>query len=195
MAAKTVLGMAVAMAFGALPGAALAQGARGQNAPAAAPAAQAPAATAPKAPEVTKTEQSRIDNWILSCADFADPARKKLCSAKYQIIQKDSNNVLFVWELGFNQERKMLSVVQTPTGVLIGPGVEFKIGSGASRKAVFESCEPSRCIAVLPIDEKLIKDVSASPRFDVVLTAVNGAKVTFQIEANGVDKVYSSLTR
>jgi invasion protein IalB len=149
----------------------------------------------PAAPQITKTETSKVDNWLLTCVEFANPATKRACSAKSQIVQEKTNNVVFIWEIGPNNERKIISVMQVPTGVMIEAGLELRIGKAAPRKLAYTSCEPNRCSIVFPVDEKLVKEMAVSPKVEAVIKVVNGSILTFQIDATGIDKAYALLAK
>ena len=159
--------------------------------------AQAPASapTPPAVPQITKTETTKVDNWLLTCVEFANPANKRACSVKSQIVQEKTNNVVFIWEIGPNSERKIISLIQVPTGVLIEPGIELHVGKAAPRKFGYTSCEPNRCTSVFPVDEKLVKEIAANPKVEAVIKAVNGSTLTFQIDAAGIDKAYALLSK
>jgi invasion protein IalB len=101
-----------------------------------APAAVAPAAPAqPAAPQPIRTEIVVHDGWTATCRDFAD--KKRTCTATLQVVQQQNNQVIFNWILGKNADNKLLSVLQTPTGVSIAPGVEVKLARGNPRKAAY----------------------------------------------------------
>ena len=161
-------------------------------------AEQAPqnAAAAPKsAPRVVKTETSQIGNWLLTCADFDDPAVKRACTAKLQILQPQNNAVAFVWEIGVTNDRSYASVMHVPTGVLIDPGIQLKIGKSAPRKINFHACAQMECTAEFPINEKLVKEIAANASVEASIVAVSGATVNFQIRPNRIDMVFEQIQK
>ena len=152
-------------------------------------------ADAPAPPQITRSETTKSDNWLLTCVEFASGSRKRACTARLQINQKDSTNTVFIWEIGSTAERKVLSVMQFPSGVLIEPGLELQVGKSPARKFGYTSCEPSRCVVSFAVDERLMKDIAATPKVDAVVKAVNGSTITFQIETAGLDKVYPQIVK
>lgn len=82
---------------------------------------------------------------------------------------------------------------QVPTGVIIGPGVELRLGKAAARKIPYTTCDNGRCMAALPVDGVLVRDMMAAANAEVVIEAINGQKLQFNIPMKGIDKAYSAL--
>jgi invasion protein IalB len=157
-----------------------------QQAPPPAPKPQSP-------PQVAKTETSQVGNWLLTCVDYANGSAKRSCVAKLQILQDKTNVVAFVWEIGVTNDRKFVSVMHVPTGIMIEPGVELRVGKAAPRKIAYNACAQAECTSQFPIDEKLIKDIAANPKIEAAILAVNGSTLTFQIDPTGIDKAFAQM--
>src|SRR5262249_4757132 len=87
-----------------------------------APPAQ-PVAAAPQVP--TRVEILNFDNWAVTCNEFADGPRTKRCSAMLHIMQQNTNQTVFTWTVGIDDKKQLVAIFQTPTGVVIAPGVEL----------------------------------------------------------------------
>jgi invasion protein IalB len=155
-------------------------------------AAQTPAAPKPVA-QVTKSETTPVGNWLVTCNDYINAPVKRACTAKLQIFQDKSNAVAFLWEIGLTNDKKVVSIMHFPTGVLIGPGVELRIGKAAPRKFPFTACAPAECTAQFPADPAFIKDVAANTSIEAVTQAINGASLTFTINPAGIDKAFGMI--
>lgn len=160
--------------------------------PAAAPqsAPQQPPA-APAQPQPVRTEIVPYDNWTVTCREFADKRRN--CSAVLQVVQQQNSQVLFVWVLGKSNEGKLVSVLQTPTGVTLAPGVEVKLARGAPRKATYVNCDPSRCEATLELDDAFIRDASATETVEATMYSNAGQGVKFTLPFKGFDKAAAAV--
>lgn len=152
--------------------------------------AAAPAQPAP-APQPIRTEIVVHDGWTVTCREFAD--KRRTCSGTLQVVQSQNNQVVFVWILGKNAESKLMSVLQTPTGIALAPGVEVKMTRGAARKAVFVNCDQNRCEATLDADDAFIRDASASESVDATIIGTNGQGVKFTMPLKGFDKAVAAL--
>lgn len=164
------------------------------------PAAPAPAASAappaaapavPPPPQPIRTEIIAQDNWTITCRDFAD--KRHTCSGTLQVVQQPSNQVLFVWVVGKNVEGKLMSVLQTPTGVMLAPGIELKFVRGAVRRATFVRCDPNQCEATLDMDDALVRDASASETVDATVIGTNTQTAKFSLPFKGFDKAVAAV--
>ncbi|NNM74627.1 invasion associated locus B family protein [Enterovirga aerilata] len=164
-----------------------AQPAQGQ---AQAPAQPAPQGQAPAQAQPVRTEIVPHENWTVTCRDFAD--RRRSCSAVLQVVQQGNNQVLFTWVLGKNNEGKLISVLQTPTGVTLAPGVEVKLARGTPRKAAFVNCDTTRCEASLEMDDAFIRDASASDSVEATMFSIAGQGVKFTLPFKGFDKAVAA---
>lgn len=155
------------------------------------PASATPQAASPPPPQPIRTEIVVQDNWTVTCRDFAD--KRHSCSSTLQVVQQQSNQVLFVWIVGKNVDGRVMSVLQTPTGITIAPGVEVKFARGPARKATFVNCETNRCEATLEMDDATIRDGSASDTVDATVTGTNGQNVKFTLPFKGFDKAVAAV--
>jgi invasion protein IalB len=174
----------------------------GQNQPksAAQPAPAAPA-TAPQAqqqqtppPQPIRTEILNFDNWTVTCREFAEGKHKRICFALLQIVQQNNNQVVFSWTLGSDDDNHQLMTLQTPTGVAIGPGVDLKLAKG-NRVIPYTACETGHCVAALPVDANLVRDMTATTDAQAVIHASDGRDVTVNIPMKGFEKAYAALPK
>jgi invasion protein IalB len=132
---------------------------------------------------------------VTTCREFED--KKKVCAAQLQVTQANNNtrNVVLSWTVALDAENHAVSVLQTPTGVSIAPGVEVKLGKAAARKVPFTTCDNGRCTATLAMDRNLVRDMTATAEAEIVIYAPNGAGVQFKFPLKGFEKAYAQLTR
>jgi invasion protein IalB len=175
-----------------------------QRPPAPAPAAPAPAAPAPPAanqphapagPVPTRTEILNFENWVVTCNEFADGPRPRVCSALLQIMQQNTNQIVFTWTVAVDNSKQMVTIMQTPTGVNIPPGVELRVGKTPPHKVPFASCDTGRCVATLPMDAALLKEMTTVPSAEAIVQGIQGNNVQFNIQMKGFDKAYAVLAR
>jgi invasion protein IalB len=167
------------------------------QAPAAqAPAAQAPAAPSPPPPPIpTRTEILNFENWVVTCNEFAEGPRTRACSALLRILQQNTNQVVFSWTLAMDNNKQLITVMETPTGVAIAPGVELRIGKSPARKIPFASCDSGRCVATATMDANLLREMTTSPTAEAIIQGSQGNTVQFNIQMKGFDKAYTVLSR
>ncbi len=173
---------AALLAFAAAP--ALAQG----DQPAEKPAAPEPA-------KIRRAETIVDDNWTVTCAQTDQGGAKRQCSAILKIVQTDKEGgqrVVFTWVIG-RQEGKLMSAISVPSGVLIQPGMEVKIGDKETRKLGFSLCAPDHCEALLPLEETVVKSLSGAAATEVTVHAVNGSAAKFTVNLKGFAQAIADL--
>jgi invasion protein IalB len=148
--------------------------------------------TAPSPNPVTKTEIVNFENWSVTCREFANP-KKKVCSAALEVFQTNPRQMIFKWTMGVGNDNKPIAVFDTPTGILLVPGVDIKFDKGAARKATYVSCMPGFCNASMPVDGALVRDMMASAEATVTIETADGRKLNFKIPLKGFDKAYAAL--
>jgi invasion protein IalB len=181
-----------------MPAAAPVAPAHAQNAPATS-SGQAPTAApqqAPATPQIpTRTEILNFENWAVTCNEFADSPKARRCSALLQILQQNTNQIVFTWTVALDERKQPVAVMQTPTGVVIPPGVELRVGKLPSQKIPFASCDPGRCIATTTLDANLLREMTTSPTAEAVIQSSQGNAVQFNIQMKGFDRAYAVLSR
>ena len=165
------------------------------------PAAQAAGATTLPAPQAgatmpsQRTETINYDNWILTCREFLEGTKKRTCSATVALQRSETGQTVLALTFQLNDQGRITALLQTPTGVAITPGIELKFDKAAARKAAFDSCEPSHCLANLTADSSLIHDASISGMMTVVVQSSEGKPVNFEFPIKGFDKAYVKMTK
>ena len=161
----------------------------------AAPANQGQAA-APTPPQVpTRTEILNFENWAVTCNEFADAPRAKRCSALLQILQQNTNQIVFAWSVAMDEHKQLVAVLQTPTGVVIPPGVELRVGKSPAQRIPFASCDTGRCVATATIDANMVRQMATSPTAEATVQGSQGNTVQFNIQMKGFDRAYAVLSR
>jgi invasion protein IalB len=177
----------------AVPAAPAGENARAQHSAAQVNTGQAAQAAAP--PQVpTRTEILNFENWAVTCNEFTDPKAKR-CSALLQILQQNTSQVVFTWTVAMDDRKQLVAVMQTPTGVVIQPGVELRIGKLPAQKIPFASCDTGRCVASATVDANLLREMTTSPTAEAVIQGSGGNTVQFNIQMKGFDRAYAVLSR
>lgn len=162
-----------------------------------APATPVPAqSAAPAGPRIpTRTEILNFENWAVTCNEFAEGPRPKQCSALLQILQQNTNQAVFTWTVAMDERKQLVAVMQTPTGVVIAPGVELRVGKFPPQKIPFASCDTGRCVATAPLDANLVREMTKSPTAEAFIQGLQGNTVQFNIQLKGFDRAFVVLAR
>ncbi|MGO9421152.1 invasion associated locus B family protein [Roseiarcus sp.] len=157
------------------------------------PADKATARTEPA--KIRRAETIVDDSWTVTCAQTDEPEGKRHCSASLSIAQTDKSGgqrVVFTWVMG-HQDGKLASAISVPSGIQIPPGMEIKIGDKEARKVGFSICMPDHCEALLPLEDTVVKSLSAAPTTEITVRAVNGADAKFTVNMKGFVQALADL--
>jgi invasion protein IalB len=170
------------------------------SAPAAPPAGPEPSPQAQAAPAQavapipSRTEILNFDNWVVTCNEFAEKPKTRACSALLRIVQQNTNQTIFAWSLTMDNNKQMVSTLQTPTGVNIAPGVELRVGKVPPHKIAFASCDTGGCVATLLMDTNTLREMATAPAAEAVIQGSRGNNVQFNVPLKGFDKAYAALS-
>jgi invasion protein IalB len=184
----------IAAAGGAYYVGTLSASSQAQQAQAPARPAQQQAPARPAAPAVQWRTVGTFGSWEARCA--TPPGRTtQLCTAVLQVINNQNKNVLMSWIVGPDDKGALQAVFQTPTGVMIGNGVDVKLGNAAVRKISFQTCTPQQCTATGPMNDAFVKEITGAERANITLTAANGQALNFGIPVAGFDKALAAIKK
>jgi invasion protein IalB len=112
-------------------------------------------------------------------------------------ITQNQNNVqrvVFTWLIGV-QDGKAISMISVPPGIMIDPGVAVKIGAIEVSKYSYALCQPDYCVAIVPLDDAIVKQLTTAPTAEVSVVAVNGSTVKFTVNLYGFGQALAELTK
>jgi invasion protein IalB len=184
------IGAVVGLVTASGPGVAQAQAPAPQGQAAQPAQAPAPAQQPPAAP--IRTEILKFDSWTATCNEFEAP-KKRTCAAQLQVLQSGSNQVVLTWVVFINDNKQLVTVLQTPTGVTIAPGVKLRLEKAAERTLPFETCDNGQCTASQVLDNNLLRDMGAASSAQVTVQSINGNQVNFNFAVKGIDKALTHL--
>lgn len=130
-------------------------------------------------------------SWQVRC----QKNNNKICTAVLEVIDNDKKQVLMAWLIGPDQRGGLQTALQTPSGVLVGNGIDIKLANAPARHLNYLSCLPQQCTAVSPMDEAFIKEALAAPKADVTVYAANGKSLAFGIPVTGIDKALAAIRK
>jgi invasion protein IalB len=142
-----------------------------------------------------RTETTTFDNWTLTCRAPVDGSAPKSCYGDLKLIDKERKTTMLSWIVGRSAQGALVSVLQTPTGVNIGQGVQFSFAGRKVRTLPYQLCEPQRCEATLEMDASLLDEARKATEATVVITATDGRKINFTVPVKGLTNVLAATGR
>ena len=146
--------------------------------------ARAPAAANAPALFVKATDGS----WQLRCRSDAPDK----CVAAMNVANKQ-NQLVMVWLVGATQAGGLAMTIQTPTGVVLEPGLDFVLDSNAPHHMAFGACGPAACRANLVLDGAIMDEMRKAAKASASFTMQNGRKVTYTVALQSTDKMLADI--
>ena len=145
-------------------------------------------------PVPARSEILGFDNWTVTCHEFEDP-KKRNCSAFLRVTRANTNQTIFTWTVGLDATNRPTATINTPTGVLIAPGVELQLDKAPIRKVSYVTCDSGQCSATIPVDSNLVRDMIAASNAELAFTGLNGSKMRFGFRINDFGRTYAALIK
>jgi invasion protein IalB len=143
-------------------------------------------------PQWTTTDT--FGSWLVRCQN-KNGTTGKPCLALLQVVNQQNKRTMFAWIVGLDAKGAVQAVMQTPTGINVGKGIDIKFGTETPRHVDFSNCLPQQCSATTTLDEAFVKDMTTQPKADVVIVASNGQSLDFGIPVAGFDKALAAIKK
>lgn len=127
-------------------------------------------------------------SWQLRCRSDAPDK----CVGAMNVANKNRQLVM-VWLVGANQAGGLVLTVQTATGVVLEPGLDFTLDSNAAHHMPFGTCGPAACRASLVMDGAMMDEMRKAGKATASYVLGGGRKVTFTVPVSGSDKMLADL--
>lgn len=143
-----------------------------------------------------RTESKAVDAWQVIC-NFGKNNQKLGCSAILKITQKiaaksdkdkPQDSLVMLWQISKGRDGSYVSSIQTPTGVLIKPGVQLKLASVHGVTLTYVACDSSACTAGAVMDDNLLQQAKKAQTAEIVLQSIDGKAYTYSFSPKGIDK-------
>lgn len=150
---------------------------------------------------IARTDIKAVESWQVSC-NYSKSNQKLGCMASLKITQqqtpdnkdKPQQRVVMLWQLLKDQSGTTVTSIQTPTGVLIKPGVLLKASGGTDLALTYHQCDMRGCAAVAKFDENIQQQLIKAKLAEIIIQAIDGKVYTYSFSPKGLDKVLQELT-
>ena len=156
--------------------------------PPAAPANQGDAQ--PVAGQPAVSDSKSIGDWLFSCVTVAD---KKQCSITQRMVNKSTNAVVFAWTIARDTNGNLVSIWDTPTGVLVNQGVAIDVGGDKPLLIPYRACTAQQCQAAANLAPPFVKELTSVPKATATIVSIAGKAVTFNFSLNGFSEALAAL--
>jgi invasion protein IalB len=117
-------------------------------------------AAAGTAHAVTRVEKT-FGSWAVVCVEEDDGTKR--CSMLQQRANQQ-RQVVFIWSINADAEKKLTQSLTVPAGVSIKEGVRLFLGEADPVTFPYDACGPRVCIATMPLDDIGVQTIGASEK-------------------------------
>ena len=150
---------------------------------AAPPVAAAPPAQLPGEP---------MGDWLFNCTTNSQTSMKQ-CTIMQQLSDEKSKSVVFAWLIGDDGKGNLVSVWQTPTGILVNRGVAIDVGTEKPIAVPFTACITGHCEAVATLAPDFVETLIKAEKATATIFAVSGQGLTFKLSVKGLSDGIAAL--
>ncbi|MCK5698078.1 MAG: invasion associated locus B family protein [Gammaproteobacteria bacterium] len=142
-----------------------------------------------------KPEKGRTyKDWTVVCEE-SPKTKKKMCNI-FQNVTNDKGKVAMQIAVGYPPEKTTpQALITLPLGVLLPPGVEFLAGSEKATRAPFGVCINNGCIAIVQLDDTLIKGMKGGSKGGVKFVTAQQQVIEIPISLSGFTAAFNSLKK
>ena len=152
--------------------------------------AQDSAAEQPEAnADARKNTVETFETWTVVCSS----AEKKRCVAQQQLSNPNNQQIIASATVRLTKDGFAELSVQTPSGVMLAPGVTLKVDDKETAQAPFVACAPRACEANFKIDQNLINSLAKGKTLSARVQSLRGKDVGIDFQLNGFVKAYAAF--
>lgn len=137
------------------------------------------------------TTAATFGNWQLRCRDNTEG--KKVCIGVLEVVNTKNRQLILGWLVGLNAKGGLSTTLQTPTGVLVGRGVDMQLGSSAVRHIGYSACGARGCEASSTMDDTFVNDLVGADKATITLYTDAGKALNIGIPVKGADQIVKSF--
>ncbi len=138
----------------------------------------------------TKVEKA-FDGWLVTCLENANGKR---CSMRQTRVMPKTKQVVFAWTVVAGQDKKLVNVLTTPTGVSLQDGIRLSLGQSEPVQVSYSACGPRICQGTMPLDDALLQRLEGNPKVAVNFVLANKRLVQTEIDLKGFSNAYAYMT-
>lgn len=130
----------------------------------------------------------QIGDWTLDCTERAGD--RKRCKMIQKVGTSKSKQIILSWLIGRDNEGREVMSFQTPTGMLLKPGVAFAVDDRGLLQVEFRTCTPQFCEAVSELTDDTVAAMKAGGKATLTLTPLNAKPVALNMSLKGFTAAY-----
>jgi invasion protein IalB len=140
-----------------------------------------------------RTHVTRHTAWATVCVEQEEPG-PAACRLETRLQDARTRQTLFRWQIGYAEDGRVLSVAQTPNGVLLSAGLELELTDIRATRLPFSTCSDSACESAFFMEDRLIDTLSARAAVSARFVTADGRPIELAVSMDGFASALGQLT-
>lgn len=133
--------------------------------------------------------RENFNDWLVNCestpADAATNPGQRICELVQQLDDQGSGQRVLAFSLRINDAGDPIAVLVAPFGLRLSEGLRVQIGEELLGHFAFDTCLPSGCLAIAPMEPGLITAMQNGTDARVTMVSRQGEAVGVPISLIG----------
>lgn len=141
------------------------------------------------------TLSETYESWTVQCAKTtANGQTTRNCQMSQELLQPESRQRVLLFAIAPKQgEGATKATLVMPFGLLLSEGLRIEAADKELLRGTFRTCMPGGCISEVDLSDDLIKQLQATEKMTVVMTANDGQVVRTDVSLKGFSAAYRRL--
>lgn len=134
--------------------------------------------------------------WNIRCNEPKEGENKKRgrCEAVQRLVVAETGQLFSEFAIGFPDDSESArGVIIVPLGVLLEPGLQFKIDENDPYKVGVRYCSPKGCFAYLNIDNDVLSLLKKGNEASIFFVDTSGKKIQVKMSLMGLTKALKEI--
>lgn len=147
-------------------------------------------------PSSTTVATTKFNSWAVVCETQTGAHPSHHCSARSSIVNgQNQQQLLLVLDVRKNQSGQWALSVQTPSSVVLKPGIKMTLGTNEPKQLEFVSCQPALCSSEVSFDQKLLDELTATDKAVVTYVSLVQGETKVDFGLKGANSAISYLLK
>lgn len=143
--------------------------------------------------ESTSRTGQEFRDWTVQC-EQPEGAEREHCHIFQTVVLRENNQPLLHLAVGRIIETGDAAAIMTvPLGVLLPPGMALRVDEGENIRFPVQSCQPNGCIAVLPLEDEMIRQLKGGVQATVTFVDADQRPIGVPVSLLGFTAGFDSL--
>lgn len=136
-----------------------------------------------------------IEPWTLTCQKSTDESLQLSCAASQQIVDQSSNQVIFIWTIGYSNNGEFISVFRGGNRLLPKQPINIVFNQNTAFAANNSVCNGQFCEYLRLMTDDFQKALIENENVLIMMKSSQGKDVQLPVNLGDINKILTSIGR